>query len=309
MPLDQIELSTQKWRSSTGDTRLEELATSLREQGQIHNVSLLASDNGTDKWETVNGQRRCSAARKNKFRTIRADIYRWERADGEDRDLAIARHLYAANMSEPLLPLERASMFAKIMDEAEFSIEQVADLFENETVESVGKVLQLLEIDEKALEVVINNPDRFSEATLSVLAEYSSPAKKAWRMQPVEQVRMAEEIVQQKDKAAINDTRKLDRNFKAVVTERRNREKVKRQQEETKKRKQTDPVKALFKAMEAAENAVNDYVSFETSAIKEIDAADKGYVLNRTYTLVERLSTFAEDELGKLPQRKPVAAA
>jgi len=309
IPLDQIELSSQKWRTSTGDAGLEELANSLKEQGQIHNISLLPSIDDETKYEIANGHRRASAAEVGGLRTIRADLYEHEPVEGEDRDLAIARHLYAANMSEPLLPLERARMFEKIMEETDFTVSQVADLFENETADSVAEVLALLEIDDEALEVVENNPDRFTEANLRVLAEYSSNQKRGWRMQPEEQVRMAKEIVEQKDKEAVKDPRKFEKNIRGTVSQRRNREKAKRQENEKKQRKQPDPVKALFKVVEQADAAVNNLVTFDLTAIKEIDAADKGYLLNRAYTLVEQLSTFAEEGVAKVPTRKVGQAA
>jgi ParB/RepB/Spo0J family partition protein len=296
--VDEIEQSGQKWRASTGDRALEELAESIKANGQIHNISLLT--NGSGKKEVINGHRRAASAKHYGIPVLRADVYEFDPVEGEDLDLAIARHLYAANMAEPLLPLERARMFDDIMRETGFDVDQVADLFENESAESIQQVLNLLSIDEQALSIIENNPDRFTETHLRIMAEYASPTKHAWRMKPEEQVRMAGEIAQQTDKLAVKDPRKFEKNVRAVVTERRNREKVKKQ-DEKKRRQQSDPVKSLFRALEKVDSAVTELLELELAAIKGIEPADKGFVLNRAYTCAEQLGTFADDRLTKLP--------
>jgi ParB/RepB/Spo0J family partition protein len=292
-----VQQSRQKWRAETGDRALEELAESIKTNGQIHNISLL-SQNG--RLEVINGHRRAAAAKVYGIPTLRADVYEFDAVDGEDLDLAIARHLYAANMAEPLTQLERARMFDDIMRETGFDVDQVAGLFENETPESIEQVLSLLSIDDDALAIVESNPDRFTETHLRILAEYASPSKHAWRMKPDEQVRMAGEIAQQTDKVAVKDPRRFEKNVRAVVTERRNKEKEKKQ-EEKKRRQQSDPVKALFKALEKVDAAVAELLELDVATIESVDAADKGYVLHRAYSSAEQLGTFADDRLTKLP--------
>jgi ParB/RepB/Spo0J family partition protein len=300
--LSQIGLSDQKWRAETADTGLEELAVSLKEQGQIHNVSLLRNEDG--RYEVINGHRRISAAKIAKMRKIRADLYDWDASDGEDRELAIARHLYAANLSEPLTLLEKARMFEDIRVTGGFDLDQLSDMFEDETPETINDALQLLSISDEALEVVERNPDRFTEAHLRVLADYAGAGKRAWRMKPDEQAKVAREIVEQKDKTAVRDSRKFETRIKSVVNERRREEQEKKKEQKKKERRQTDPVKELFKAFERTENSVNELVEFETDAIKQIDPVDKGHVLQVAYTLMEQLGDFAEGSLSKLPQRK-----
>jgi ParB family chromosome partitioning protein len=302
IPLAQIDFSDQKWRAETADTGLEELAKSLKEQGQIHNVSLLRD--GGDKYEVINGHRRISAAKIAKMRKIRADLYDWDARDGEDRELAIAKHLYAANLSEPLTLLEKARMFEDIRITTGFGLEQLAGLFEDETVDTVNDALQLLSISDDALEIVERNPDRFTEAHLRVLADHAAASKRAWRMKPEEQVKVAREIVEQKDKTAVRDSRKFETRIKSVVNERRRDEQQKKKEQKKKERRQSDPVKELFKALERTENSVSELVDFEVADIKQIDPVDKGHVLKAAYTLVEQLGDFAEDSLSKLPQRK-----
>jgi ParB/RepB/Spo0J family partition protein len=300
--LNQIEMSFQKWRTTTADQGIQELATSLKEKGQIHAISLL--DRGNHKYEVIQGHRRTTAAPKAGLSKIRADLYRYEEADGEDLDTEIARFLYAANLSEPLVPLEKARMFDSIMREADLTIEQLANMFEDETVETISDVLELLSISDEALEVVENNPDRFTEAHLKVLAEYASSRKRAWRMKPEEQAKVAQEIAQQTDKTVVRDPRKFESRVRAVVNERRTEEREKRKEQ---KRKQADPVKVLLKSLENLDSAVAELVSIDLRSLKRIEAVDKGHVLNRCYTSIEQLTTFAEERIGKLPVRKAAA--
>lgn len=302
IPLSQVGLSDQKWRAETADTGLEELAVSLKEQGQIHNVSLLRREDGG--YEVINGHRRISAAKIAKMRRIRADLYDWDAKDGEDRELAIARHLYAANLSEPLTLLEKARMFDDIRATGGFDLDQLAEMFEDETADTINDALQLLSISEEALEVVERNPDRFTEAHLRVLADYAGASKRSWRMKPAEQAKVAREIVEQKDKTAVRDSRKFETRIKSVVNERRREEQKKKKEQKKKERRQSDPVKELFKALERTESSISELVEFETGAIKQIDPVDKGHVLKVAYTLTEQLGDFAETNLSKLPQRK-----
>lgn len=302
MTLSKVELSKQKWRSETADAGLDELAASIKEQGQIHTVSLLRNGNG--KYEVINGNRRVSAARLGKHGTIRADLYDWQPDGDEDRELAIARHLYAANLAEPLTLLEKARMFDDIQRETNFSIEQLAEMFEDETADSITDALRLLDISAEALEVIERNPDRFTEAHLRVLADYAGASKKSWKMKPEEQARVAREIVEQQDKVAVRDPRKFETRIKSVVKQRRDQEASKRKEAQEKERKQSDPVKEIFKLLEQAAGSVSDYVEYDVAQIKEIDPVDKGYMLNRTYQMIQQLTGLAEEKLVKLPQRK-----
>lgn len=301
--LSKIGLSDQKWRAETADTGLEELAHSLKEQGQIHNISLIREDKG--KFEVINGHRRVSAAKLGKLGKLRADVYEWNPASGEeDRELAIAKHLYAANLSEPLTLLEKARMFDDIRVAGEFDLDQLAGLFEDETAETINDTLQVLNISDEALEIVERNPDRFTEAHLRVLADYAGAGKRAWRMKPAEQTKVAREIVEQKDKPVVRDSRKFEKRVKLVVNERRREEQAKKKEQKKKERRQSGPVKELFKALERSGGAIAELIEFETGDIKQVDPVDKGYVLNAVYTQIEQLSEFAEDKLSGLPARK-----
>lgn len=243
------------------------------------------------------------------MKAIRADLYEWDAASDEDRDLGIARHLYAANLAEPLTLLERARMFDDIMREAGLDQNQLADLFEDETPETIRDALQLLSISGEALEIIERNVDRFTEAHLRVLADYAGSGKRAWKMKPEEQAKVAREIVEQKDKTAVRDSRKFETRIKSVVNDRRREEQAKKQEQKKQERRQSDPVKELFKALEAADRAIGELVEYDVKAIKQIDPVDKGYVLKVGYTMIEQLTDFTESKLSTLKTRKAKEAA
>jgi ParB/RepB/Spo0J family partition protein len=306
VPMERIALegSVQKVRRETTDQNMKELIDSIQRHGQIHPVSLMEREDS--KFEVINGNRRTLAHRLGKMPTIRANIYRVPEGQEENRELLIQQHLYAANMAEPLLPIERARMFEAVMDEFGFSVEQVAESFEGETAQTVADALDFLAIDETVLDIVTANPGRFTEAHLRVLAEYASGAKKSWRMKPDEQVRIARELVDQTDKQVAADPRKFETRIKAVVKERRDRESERKAEI---KRGQSDPIKSLFRAIEAVETQTKALIGLELDSIKSIDSADKGQAMKKVFDIIDALTVYNDDRLSKLPVRKAVAAA
>jgi hypothetical protein len=156
------------------------------------------------------------------------------------------------------------------------------------------------------LDMVTANPGRFTEAHLRVIAEYASGAKKAWRMKPEEQVRIARELVDQTDKQVASDPRKLETQIRAVVKERRDRETEKKAQI---KLGQSDPVKTLFRAIETVETQAKALVALELDSIKAIDPADKGQAMKRVFDVIDTLTVYNDDRLSKLPVRKATALA
>ncbi|MFJ4981495.1 ParB/RepB/Spo0J family partition protein [Streptomyces coeruleorubidus] len=303
--LGEINESRQKVRRETAEQRLDDLAKSIKEHGQIHAVSLLQDDNDpTGKYELINGHRRYHAARRGGMKTLRANIYRIPAGQENNKDLLIQQHLYAANMAEPLIPVERARMFEALMDEYRMTAEQVANCFEGETAESVADAMRYLAIDQVVLDVISAHPDKFSEGHIRVLADFSSPSKHAWRMRPEEQLRVAREVAEQKDKRIVADPRELEAHVKSVVKLRREQE---RARNEKIKKAQADPVKALFRAVEAAESAVRSLRDVDLQPIKEIDAGDKGDLMKRLYDSVQSLDDFANERLSKLPTSRKTA--
>ncbi|MDP9848648.1 ParB/RepB/Spo0J family partition protein [Streptosporangium lutulentum] len=306
--LGEIQASRQKVRKKTGDLGISDLLNSMKRHGQIHAVSLLKNDDGT--YELINGHRRHTAALKGGIPTLRANIYSIPPDEEEERELLIQQHLYAANMAEPLIDLERGYMFKAVKEDFGLDDSGVAACFEGETEDSVRKALSLLEIDEHALQVVQAYPDKFDEATLRVLAEYASPEKRAWRLKPGEQVRVAEMVARQENKLAAVDARELEKEIRGVVKTRRNEAHAKSQEE--KGAKQTKPhnrligsdeaaVKALFKRIEQLELAVRELHSKGVHEITEIRLADKRDATDRLYEAASQVESFINTKLAPLP--------
>ncbi len=298
VPLSKIKHSAQKVRRETAEQGIDNLLTSMVKNGQIHAISVLHDDDGS--YEVINGHRRTLAAARGKLASLRANVYAVP--PGEDRELLIQQHLYAANMAEPLLPIERARAYEALMEELGFDVAQVAAAFEGETEETVADTLRYLNIDERVLDVVQAHPEKFTEAHLRVIADYASAGTKgSWRMKPDEQYRIAKEIVDQVDKQVVKDPRKLETRIRAVVNERRDAEKKKNA---ASRKALADPVKALFKAIEGVESSVKALRDTDLSTISDIDAGDKGSAVKRVLDCVDQLTVFNDDRLAKLQVRK-----
>lgn len=304
VPLEHIRDSEQKVRIETSDKGLETLLESLKKRGQIHEISLLREHDGT--LTVINGHRRLKASRLGNLAALRANIYRVPAGREADRDVLVQQHLYAANSAEPLLAVERARLFDSLMQTFDWDPARVAACFEGETEETVTDTLKYLSIDERVLDVVAQNVEKFTTAHLQVIAEYASPSKRAWRMKPEEQMRVAKEIVDQVDKKAVRDPRKFEVRVRSVVNERRRAEE---QRKAVTRAVQSDPVKALVKAVESVEVAVRSVRDVDLAAIADIDPADKGDVSKRLYDAIEGLTVFTEDRVAKLRVRSPVRQA
>jgi ParB/RepB/Spo0J family partition protein len=305
VPLSEIMESEQKVRETTSDIKLDDLMKSMINHGQIHAVSLLQNKDGTK--ELINGHRRFGAAKRGDFATLRANIYEVPEGQEDDKDLLISQHLYAANMSEQLVPLERARFFEALMVDMDFTVEQVAQALEGETVESVVETMRILQIDEEVLEVIQAHPEKFTPTHLQVLADYASAATKgAWRIKPDEQMKIVREIADQTNKQVARDPRKLELHIKSMVNDRRNKEK---QRNSETRRALTDPVKTVFKALDGLDTAVRNLQNVDLSTITDIDAGDKGAALKRVYDAIEQLTVFNEDRLAKLRVRKAAGQA
>lgn len=297
VPLDKIKDSGQKVRVGTADLGIDDLLTSIKAQGQIHAISLL--DEGAGAYELINGHRRFTAAKKGNLAALRSNIYEIPEGEVEQRELLIQQHLYAANLAEPLLPLERARQFEQVMSEFGFGIEKVAEIFDGETVESVTRTMKYLAIDQKVIDLVESSPDKFSIGHLAVLADYASPRTKgAWRMTPKEQFAAAEVLVHQTDKAVVADPRKLESHIRQIVKKRR--DEAAAEKRAAKARPQADPVKVLFKAIEGVESAVKALTGLDLNQIEDVEPSDKGNVIKRCYDAVESITTFADDRVAKL---------
>ena len=200
IPIKKITISPYHFRKETGDERLEELAKSMQKFGQIHAVSVIRK-NGAN--ELINGHRRFKAAKLAGMETLRANTYEFEdhEKDEATRRQVIAQFLLAANKQEPLVPIERARFWQWLIEELSMTQEDVAEVH-NTSVDDINSDLMFLNLDTAVLDLVAAAPDRFSQQHLRVLATYASPGKKAWRITPAEQKKLAQKLLTQEDKAA-----------------------------------------------------------------------------------------------------------
>lgn len=308
IPVTEIKTSRQKVRRKTGDVGITDLLSSINRHGQIHAVSLLENEDGT--YELINGHRRYTAATIGGIPTLRANIYRIPPDQTDERELLIQQHLYAANMAEPLIDLERGYMFRAVKEDFGLDDAGVAACFEGETENSVREALRLLEIDERALQVVQAYPDKFDESTLRVLAEYASPEKRAWRLKADEQIRIAEMIAKQENKLAAVDARELEKEIRGVVKTRRNVAHTK--SKDTNNSKQDNSadrqaeankaaVKALYKRIEQLERTVQELHAKGVHGIEEIQLLDKQNATHRLYGAASKIEAFINSQLVRLP--------
>jgi ParB family transcriptional regulator, chromosome partitioning protein len=117
LPVDKIRVSPFHFRKETIREHLDDLASSIAENGLIHAISVVKTPGGG--YELINGHRRLLATKLGGFKTIRTNIYEYEPHELKDlriQQQAVVKFLLAANSSEPLIPVERAHYYAEAME-------------------------------------------------------------------------------------------------------------------------------------------------------------------------------------------------
>lgn len=305
LQVTKIRQSPFHFRKESSREKLDDLAESIKKHGLIHAISVVEDPAGG--YELVNGHRRWLAHKeKLKAKNIRSNIYEFEKEEREDesrRRQAVAEFLLAANKSEPLIPIERARYYADAMEKFGWTVEDIAKVHDV-TVKSVQDDLTFLSLDDRVLGMVRQTPDRFTTDHLQVLAQNASPAAKAWRLEPDEQVKAAERLQKQEDKAIVESPTEWEKHVRGIVRERRAKKAAEKKQIG---RGKEDPVKALFKLLEGVDKQVDELTGADLSSIKQIRPEDKGAVSQDLYGLAQRLIDFAEGPVQKLNTRKPAS--
>jgi ParB/RepB/Spo0J family partition protein len=301
-----IRISPFHFRKESAQERIEELATSIVELGLIHAVSVVEDPSGG--YELINGHRRLLAHKHAKLKTIRSTVYEYEPhelADETVRRQSIAQFLLAANSAEPLIPVERARYWEQAMEKFAWDTADIARVHHVDEAQVIDD-LMYLNLQDEVLKMVQAHPDSFSTEHLRILAEYSTPsAAKAWVMTPEEQVRVARELADQRDKKIVASPRAFRTHIQAEVKKRRN-------EAAAAKRRlgggTEDPVKALYKLLGGVHKSIDTLVKADLSSIKEIDPADKGKAAQDIYGMAQQLIDFAEGPLQRLKTRQPAKA-
>jgi ParB/RepB/Spo0J family partition protein len=306
LPVDSIRVSPHHFRKETVDQRLDDLAQSIKDVGLIHAVSVVTVAGGA--YELINGHRRLRAHQHGGIPMVRANIYEYEPEELKDeqrRQQSVVKFLMAANNSEPLIPIERARYYEDAMTKFGWDTADIARTHNTPEADVIND-LKFLNLDPRVLDLVQAHRDSFTQEHLRVLAEHATPSdKKAWTITPDEQVKAAEELAHQRDKKLVESSRA----FKAHV-----QDIVKKRREDNKAAKRRvghgsdDPVKSLFKLIEAARKSVDQVVKADLSPIKEIDARDKGAVYSDLLTMAQEVVDFAEGPVQQLKARGLAAA-
>lgn len=299
LPLETISKSPHHMRKETAERGLDDLERSIKERGLIHAVSVVERPEGNG-YDLINGHRRYLAHRQGGMKTIRANVYTYEPdelADEGKRRLSVSQFLLAANSAEPLVPIERARYYGQLIDELGWDVEAVAKAHRI-TLKSVEDDLMFLNLDERVLDLAAQHLESFTTDSLRILAENATPsAKRAWMMTADEQVQVAEAIAFQTDKKLVDSPTFLKSHIREIVRTRR--------QEKAKEKRRLgvggdDPVKGLYKLIDAATKAIADLTKADLSSIKEIDPRDKGAAYQTTLGLAQELIDFAEGPVMKL---------
>lgn len=140
LALDKIRPAKNQPRQEMNPKELEELAQSLKEKGFIQPIVVRPS--GSDNYEVVAGERRYQASKSLGLKEIPTII-----KDLNDKDafvLAIIENLQRKDLN----PIEEAQAFKRLIDELEFTLEDIAQ-FVGKDKSTVVNTLRLLKLPDK----------------------------------------------------------------------------------------------------------------------------------------------------------------
>jgi ParB family chromosome partitioning protein len=302
VPVGAVRISPYHFRKETVEEKLDALAKSLQEIGQIHNISVVLGEDG--EYELANGHRRLLAAKRAGFQTIRADIYEFtpdELADEQERQRAISQFLLAANQTEPLIPLERARFYRDVMEKFGWDVDRISEFYGVAKADILHD-LKYLNISPKVFDIVAVRPDRVGRDHLELLAEYSSSDKKGWRISETEQVALAETLVAQTDKVAAEDPKEFERTIRQLKAEERKRKAQQRKAQQ--QRQPVQVVKDVVRALEGVDGSCKALARIDVPPATVIELVDKREIIDRCYELAQMLTNFADAKIGPLPLKK-----
>ena len=145
IPLDHIEPNPNQPRSQFDDDALRELAASIKNSGVLQPVLLRPV--GQDRYQIIAGERRWRAATHAGLTTIPAIIR--DISDAEAFELALIENL----QREDLDPLERATAYQQLIDNAGFSVDELATRL-GESRASIANYLRILKLDSKVRDMI-----------------------------------------------------------------------------------------------------------------------------------------------------------
>lgn len=301
-----IRKSAHFFRDHPAEEDLDALAESIRLKGQIHPVSVVRLQEPSARgheYELINGHRRLLATQKENLSTIRADVYEYtaeELADEGERQSAIVRFLHDANMQEPLTPIELAEQFVSMMETFDLSTREIAEMF-HRSVEEVEDTLKFHFIDKRVRDEIAkpDNARKMTSEHLRLLANYSAPTKRGWRLNPDQQMDAIDKLLSGEDKRLQESPRLFDKEIRNLKKQARDEKKAKKEQSS----QQPDQLlRALFKQLDKIERDVGDLNALRVP--DEIKFVDRKALILRCTNAASALVNFPD----KLPVLEPVPA-
>lgn len=291
--LTKIKRSLYHWRSEPAQEDLDELAESLKTEGQIHNVSLVKLPQPARgvEYELVNGHRRFMAAKQANIVALRADIYELdpdEITDENKHAQSILKFLFAANLQEELQPLERAETYRQALNVFVLDPEELAGFF-GRTPAEVSADLKYLFIDPTVAKTIRDNYEKISSEHVRLLAEYSAPTRRGWALSPEQQMMLTQRVITGEDKVIQTSPPAFKREVEKLRKEARQAG-----------RKGARPMDEVKKAVAALERDTRKLVSLELPS--EIDFVAKSQLISQLHTIAGELVRYARDTVSRVPE-------
>jgi ParB family transcriptional regulator, chromosome partitioning protein len=146
LPIDQVHADRANPRRSFDEAALEELATSLKNQGVLQPI--LVRRDARSGYRIIAGERRWRAAQKAGLKEIPAIVR--EASDAEAYELALVENIQRADLN----PLEEAEAFRRLIDERKLTQEQVSDRVGKDR-STVANALRLLALPNEVKQLLI----------------------------------------------------------------------------------------------------------------------------------------------------------
>ncbi len=146
LPIDQVHADRANPRRSFDEAALEELATSLKNQGVLQPI--LVRRDARSGYRIIAGERRWRAAQKAGLTDIPAIVR--EASDAEAYELALVENIQRADLN----PLEEAEAFRRLIDERKLTQEQVSDRVGKDR-STVANALRLLALPNEVKQLLI----------------------------------------------------------------------------------------------------------------------------------------------------------
>lgn len=310
IPVEDITQSPYHLRKETAEENLDDLAGSIEQVGLIHAISVVRGPDG--KVQLTNGHRRYLAHVRLGREMIRANIYEFseeELADEQKRQMAVAQFLLAANQSEPLIPLERARYYGEAMAQFGLTVEELSRIH-NRPISEIVSDLKWLNLSTKVTDLVAEHRNKFSNDHLRMLAEYSSPEKKGWRLNEDEQLSLARKVVEQEDKRIAVDPKELERQIRQLKSAERKRKGALRKAEREaakEEARRTQPMQVIKEIVLALSKIEYAGAALEKITIPEgtaIELVDKRAIIEQCYRVAEMLTDFAEQKMSPVAVKR-----